>query len=117
MNLFSANVAYASLDTFLANVNREIINPIILFLFALALLYFLFGMFQFLVNGGNDEKRTTGKSHMMWGIVGLTIMMGVWFILEVTLSTLNLDGKINPKENEVELPPYTPSYTPKFSPR
>ncbi len=105
-DLFGTQVAYASVDTFVANVNKEIINPLILFLFALALVYFLYGMFQFISNGANDEKKTTGKSHMLWGIVGLTIMMGVWFILNMIMSTFNIRN-IDPKEGTVDLPPFS----------
>ncbi len=91
MDFFSTKIAYASrLDDLLANVNSMIVNPLIGFLFALAVLYFLYGMAQFIFNQENDEKKTTGKSHMMWGIVGITIMMGVWTILNLVLRTFNL---------------------------
>ncbi|OGI60556.1 hypothetical protein A2641_03420 [Candidatus Nomurabacteria bacterium RIFCSPHIGHO2_01_FULL_37_25] len=106
MDLFETKIAYASVNSFIANVNREIINPLILLLFALALAYFLFGMFQFINNQSNDEKKTTGKSHMLWGVVGLTIMMGVWTILGVILSTFpNIEG-IDPEQGIVDLPDY-----------
>ena len=68
MDLLSTKVAYAAsanFTEFLTNVNREIINPLISFLFALALVYFLYGMFQFIASGASDEK-TSGKSHMLW---------------------------------------------------
>ncbi len=107
LDLFSTKVAYASLDTFIAKVNDQIINPIILLLFALALVYFLYGMVEFLANQTNDEKKTTGKSHMLWGIVGIGIMMGVWFLLGVIMDTFNISG-INPKTGEVTLPEYNP---------
>jgi len=109
MNLFFTNIAYASVDSFVANINRLIINPLIILLFALALVYFLYGIFEFLSNGENEEKRTTGKKHMVWGIVGLTIMIGVWFILGVILDTFNIAG-INPEKGTVNLPDYNPSY-------
>jgi uncharacterized membrane protein YidH (DUF202 family) len=103
MHLFSTKVAYAAsmnLDGFLRNVNAFIINPLIVFLIALALAYFLYGVFEFIANGANDEKKTTGKSHMMWGVIGLTIMMGVWAILGMILSTFNINY-VNPKEGTV----------------
>ena len=104
MNLFSATVAYAGgVDTFIANVNREIINPVILFLFALAVVYFLYGMLEFILNGANDEKKTTGRKHMLWGIVGIAIMMGVWFFLGLIVNTLGLEDEIDPKEGKIEL--------------
>lgn len=108
MDLFSANIAYAAsknLDQFLANVNAQIINPLITLLFALALAFFLYGVFEFLANGNNDEKKTVGKSHMLWGVVGLTIMVGVWAILNLILNTIGVEG-IKPETGEVKLPPY-----------
>src|SRR3990167_6364099 len=106
MGIFFPDVAYAApstnLNEFITNVNTFIINPLILFLFALALAYFLFGVFEFIANGANDEKKTTGKSHMFWGVVGFTIMIGVWFIMGVVLDTLNIPEKeINPEKGTV----------------
>jgi len=80
------NIAYAasgSVDSFIMNVNKLIINPIIVLLFVLALAYFLWGVFQFIANGENEEKKTTGKMHMLWGIIGLTIMMGVFAFMNI----------------------------------
>ena len=109
MNLFSVNIAYASsrLDLFLSRVNTQIINPLIIFLFALALVYFLYGVFEFIANGANDEKKTAGKSHMLWGVIGLTIMMGVWAILGIILNTFDIKG-IDPEQGTVDLPEYVP---------
>lgn len=107
MDFFSINTAYAAstdLDRFLGNVNREIINPLILLLFALALVYFLYGMLEFISNASNDEKKTTGKVHMLWGVVGLTIMMGVWAILSMILNTVGIPkSEIDPQEGTVDL--------------
>ena len=105
IHLFGTQIAYASVDSFIANVNKEIINPLILLLFALALAYFLYGVFEFIGNQSNDEKKTTGKKHMLWGIIGLTIMMGVWTILGVILNTFpNIKG-IDLDKETVNLPP------------
>jgi len=109
MDLFSTKVAYASLDSFLGNVNTLIINPLIILLFALALAYFLYGMLEFIMNGANEEKRTSGKSHMLWGVVGLTIMIGVWTILGILLATLGIPkSQIDPEQGTVNLPDYSP---------
>ena len=104
MDLFFINIAYASesLDQFIGKVNKFIINPLILLLFGLALIYFLYGVFEFLSNLDNEEKKTTGKSHMIWGIVGITIMMGVFTIMNIILNTLKIDG-IDPEQGTVEL--------------
>lgn len=106
--IFSTKIAYATLDSFIGNVNKEIINPLILLLFALALAYFLYGVFEFIGNQANEEKKTSGKSHMLWGIIGLTIMMGVWAILGVLLSTFPNIREIDLEKGTVTLPPYNP---------
>ncbi len=108
------NVAYAaeSLDKFIQNVDDLIINPLIIFLFALAVAYFLWGIFEFLSNTDNEEKRTSGKKHMLWGIIGIAIMMAVWTILSILINTLNInkdDNKIDPQQGTVQLQDYTPS--------
>ena|SRR3989338_3710994 len=102
MDLFSTKIAYADLDGFIKNVNDMIINPLILFLFALAVVFFLYGVLEFIFNQENEEKKTTGKSHMLWGIVGIAIMLGVWTLLNMIISTLDIKG-IDPEQGTVEL--------------
>jgi len=103
IDLFFTNVAHAeSVDQFIANVDRLIINPLILLLFALAVVYFLYGVFEFIANGANEEKKTAGKSHMLWGVVGIGIMMAVFTILQLVMNTLNIKG-IDPEQGTVEL--------------
>ncbi|MBI5139711.1 hypothetical protein HZA26_03840 [Candidatus Nomurabacteria bacterium] len=104
MDLFSTKVAHASVDTFIMSVNANIINPLIVFLFSLALAFFLFGVLKFLTNQENEEKRTQGKQHMLWGVIGITIMMGVFTIMNIILSTLNISG-INVEQGTVDLNP------------
>ncbi len=107
MDLFSTKVAYASVDSFVSSLNNHIVNPIIILLFGLAVVYFLYGVFEFISNQENEEKKTTGKSHMIWGIVGIVIMMGVFTILNMIMNTFNIRG-IDPEQGTVNLPDYNP---------
>ena len=97
------------MNAFIANLDRLIVNPLIVFLFALAAIYFLYGVFEFISNQENEEKKTAGKSHMLWGVVGLTIMMGVFVIMNIILRTINTNtADINPEQGTVNLHPYNP---------
>ncbi len=107
MDLFSTKIAYASVDSFVTKANELIINPLITLLFALAVVYFLYGVLEFFLNQTNEEKKTSGKSHMMWGIIGITIMMGVWFFLGIIINTFNIKD-IDPEQGKVTLPDYVP---------
>ena len=104
MDLFSTKIAHANLDSFIGKVDTMIINPLIYLLFALAVVFFLYGVLEFIFNQANEEKKTTGKQHMIWGIVGITIMMGVWAILGILLNTLGISkDEINPERGTVKL--------------
>ena len=105
MFIKTAYAASANLNEFIVNVNSMIIQPLINFLFALAIVYFLYGMFQFFSNQENEEKKTTGKSHMLCGVIGIPIMMGVWAILGVVINTLGISGQVNPQQGTVNLSP------------
>ena len=111
MNFFFTNVAYASTDSFIKSVNKLIINPIIILLFVLAFAYFAWGVLDFMGNQDNEEKKTSGKRHMIWGVVGITIMMGVWSLLNIILNTFNIPkSEVDPKSGNVDLREYEPSY-------
>jgi hypothetical protein len=105
---FLPNIANASFDSFLKNVNSSIVNPLIRLLFAVGIAYFLYGAFLFLKNADNETVRTEGKNHMLYGLIGLTVMMGVWGILNFVLNTLDIKG-INPEKGTVDLGNYNPS--------
>lgn len=116
MDLLETNVAYASVDSVVASVNRLIVNPLIILLFAIALAFFLWGMLKFFLNPDNEESRTEGKQHMVWGVIGMSVMMGVYAIVNIALRTFNIQG-VDFQKGEVNLPNYNPQYPPIGQPR
>ena len=72
----------------LDSINTYIVNPIIGLLFGLALLYFMYGVAVFIVNGDNDVKRREGANHMLWGVVGLFVMVSVFGIMKIICTTI-----------------------------
>jgi len=85
--------AEAGVVSLMNSINRVIINPLILFIFALALVYFIYGLVQFLLNPNNEELRKTSKQHMFWGIIGLFIMTAVFGIMNLIMNTIGVDSK------------------------
>jgi len=79
-----------ALNTFLAKVATQVINPLILLLAASAFVLFLWGVFEFIVHAGDEGKRAEGKSAILWGIVGLVIIFGAYGIINIALGTFNL---------------------------
>lgn len=65
----------------LDNIVSTIINPLIITFMGVAFVVFLWGIVQFLKNSANEIDKTQGKEHMLWGVIGLTIMLSALGIL------------------------------------
>ncbi len=75
-------------QTFIDKIVDVIINPIITLLIALAFVLFLWGSAQFVLNVSGTTEREKGKQHMLWGIIGLFIMFGVFGLLRILANTI-----------------------------
>ncbi len=79
----------AALNSFLAKVVAQIINPIILLLSAGAFVVFLWGVFEF-IRPGNVGKREEGRRAIFWGLIGLVVIFGAYGIINVALGTFSI---------------------------
>ncbi len=77
---------------FLHNLNRLILNPLILLMFALAFLYFTYGAVRFLSADAGDKGNTRkeARDSMLWGIVGMVIMFSVYGLIRFVLNTFGV---------------------------
>ena len=48
---------------------------------AVALLYFFWGLAQFILVSGDEKLKTQGRSKMTWGVVALFVMTSIWGII------------------------------------
>ena len=104
-------VAYAqetkqSLQGILARFYEHILNPLILTLFAVALVVFFYGVIIYIRDAAKSpEALKKGRDHMIWGIVGFVIMIGVYGIINLLIGTFNIQGvTVNDKKIEVNQP-------------
>jgi hypothetical protein len=76
------------LDSLLTTLVREIIEPGLMLLTALAVVYFLYGVFVFIKDSSSDQGVTTGRRHILWGIIGLFIIVSAWGIVSFICTTV-----------------------------
>jgi uncharacterized membrane protein YidH (DUF202 family) len=86
-NLGGLNRVSVALGDFVSST----LLPLVL---VLALFIFCFGIFRyFIVGSTNQDARDSGKALMIWGILGLVIIVAVWgivnFIIDSFLTTLS----------------------------
>ena len=71
-----------------------ILNNIVIVLMAAAVVYVIYGAFEMI---RSEEKRESGRQIVVYGIIGLFVMVSVWGFVYVLQSTFNLSGgPINP---------------------
>ncbi len=81
-----AQESQSAIPSSLKNAINSLVNPLIGILVGIALIIFFWGILEFVANAGNEEARTTGKRNIIWGLLGFTIIFGVWGIIRILQS-------------------------------
>ncbi len=98
-------IAYAkSFDQVVFDINRTILNPLIQFAFIVAFVVFIWGVSEYIRTANSPEGRQKGKDHMIWGIIGLVIMVGVYGIITILTKTFGINAKLENKEQRLITP-------------
>ncbi len=85
-----------SVSSFVSVISTNIINPILELIFASGLLLFLVGVVQFLIalyQGNNDVKKK-GQQHLLWGVLGMFVMLSAVAILHFIGSIACQNGSL-----------------------
>ena len=85
-----AQAVEAAARSVVGRLNDAIIFPLITLMSSVAVVLFLWGAFQFILNAESDEARKTGKRHMFWGVIGLFVMMTAYALLRVAAGSVGL---------------------------
>jgi len=80
-----------TLTEILNNINTTIVNPLILLMFAVAMVVFVWGIVQFISSEERGEGRQKGKRNLLYGIIGLFIMVSVFGIIRIIGATFGLE--------------------------
>lgn len=71
----------------LGRLTVYILNPLILLIFSFGFLVFLWGLLVFLSNKANPSQHNEGKDHMIWGVLGMFIMVAAYGIISLIVNT------------------------------
>ena len=76
--------------SFLQKVDAVVLNPLLLLLFAVASLYFLYSIIRLISADGSDKAEA--RKAVMWGLIGMFIMVSVYGIITVILKTFSISS-------------------------
>ena len=107
IDFFLPTIAYAAGDLtikgLMFRISYYILNPMIILGFVVALIYFTWGLLRFLKNRqSNAEASNVGKSHMIWGLVGLFIMVSAFGIMNMIADLVGA-GNVKEKDGVVNI--------------
>lgn len=82
--------AFAATFNSIAAQVQDLLNLLIPILITLAVIYFFWGLANYILNSGDTEKKEEGRNIMIWGIVALFVMVSIWGLVGLIGSTFGI---------------------------
>lgn len=79
----------ATVGTILTDI-QTILNTVIPILMILATVVFLWGVITYITAGGDEDKSKTGKTYIIWGLIGLFAMVAIWGLVRALVNTFGV---------------------------
>jgi hypothetical protein len=95
ISLAHASSHVSTAQSFVTKINDAILFPIIALLMAVAFIVFLYGAFVYVKNANNDAGRETGRNHLIYGVIGMLVMLSAFAILNMAAATFGLTDELN----------------------
>ena len=64
-------------------------NDLIVLLIGLGAVVFLWGLLSYVSAGDDTTKRNKGRDVIIWGIIGLAVMIGMWGLVNIVANTIS----------------------------
>lgn len=90
MIAYAAGQHTVAAQSIVSRIENAILFPLMSFMLAVALLMFLWGMYEFVAGADSDTARATGKTHMLYGIIGMLVMISALAILKIAAGTIGV---------------------------
>ena len=71
----------------------ELLNAIIPVLIALGIVYFVWGVISYMI-ASDEEAKTKGRDKIIFGIIGLAVIISVWGLVKILANTFVPAGNI-----------------------
>ncbi len=85
---------------------KGILDSIVPFIIGLAIFIIIWGIFTYVTQAANEEKRTEARQYIIYGVIGVFFMLSIWGFVNILLNTFKLDRQIDSEDI-----PHTPTIT------
>ena len=69
----------------------QLLNTIMPIFIALGVVYFIWGVVSYVV-GGDEEAKKKGRDKIIYGIIGLVVIVSIWGLVSILKNTFNLSS-------------------------
>jgi hypothetical protein len=73
--------------TFISNT----LNTLLPLIIAAAVVYFIYGIAMYVISG-SEEAKDQAKSKIIYGVIGLFVMISVWGLVNILVNTFGLQN-------------------------
>jgi ABC-type phosphate transport system permease subunit len=87
-------------DEFIEKAYSVVVEPLLFLIFGLAFIMFIWGVFEFIRDSEESKGREQGKQNIIWGAVGMVIMVSAFGIINIIMGTFGITK--TPKQTEID---------------
>jgi fumarate reductase subunit D len=69
---------------------RDLVNTIVPLFMVIAVAVFLWGIIRYITSAGDEEKQKTARGYIIYGLIGIFVMVAFWGIIQVVASTFGI---------------------------
>ncbi len=81
--------AAADLQSILYTI-RSLVNTILPLFMVVAVAVFLWGIIRYITSAGDEEKQKAARGYIIYGLIGIFVMVAFWGIIQVVASTFGV---------------------------
>ncbi len=82
-----------TLQSLLCKFN-ELLGAVLPFLIAIAVVIFVWGVIQYVI-ASDEEAKSAGRDRIIYGIIGLVVIVGLWGLVRLVTNTFGLNNQSN----------------------
>ena len=70
---------------------QQLLNTIVPVLVSLGVVYFVWGVVQYVIADGEEAKKK-GKDRIIYGVIGFAVIIGLWGLVNIVVNTFDLNS-------------------------
>ncbi len=83
-------MALAATINDMVRTTRDITNTIVPLFMVVAVAVFLWGIIRYITSAGDEEKQKAARGYIIYGLIGIFVMVAFWGIIQVVASTFGV---------------------------